>query len=419
MDYNKIVQGILDIGEAMLQSGAENFRLEDSFYRMCRSYGFKRSDVFVIPSNIQVTVETPEGEIITQIRHIESSEPNFDQLDYLNNLCRKVCKEKPDAKEMRRQFEEVMGRPEQKWYTHYAAGILGGTGFAVFFGCNIRDAIIAVIVSIVIVAAGNWLAEREKNLLAYNLILSFIAEMITLLSVKFGFADHEERIMIGIVMLLVSALGAINGMRDVMQRNFISGSLEVMNSMLGAFGIAFGIALAMMLMGNISAEGFDVNNNTVIQLISCTIGCTGYASWFKIRGKKILYSSVGAFLTWGIYLLVYAWYPDNFFAVVVASCFVAGYAFVMSRVNHAPSTVFLTASVFPLMPGARLYYLMYGVVSRNFSLAAEHALVLLETCLGIAFGFIIVDVISRSIMRALGREYHMGKESTVIKKEKK
>ena len=59
MDYNKIVQGILDIGEAMLQSGAENFRLEDSFYRMCRSYGFKRSDVFVIPSNIQVTVETP------------------------------------------------------------------------------------------------------------------------------------------------------------------------------------------------------------------------------------------------------------------------------------------------------------------------------------------------------------------------
>ena len=85
MDYNKIVQGILDIGEAMLQSGAENFRLEDSFYRMCRSYGFKRSDVFVIPSNIQVTVETPEGEIITQIRHIESSEPNFDQLDYLKS----------------------------------------------------------------------------------------------------------------------------------------------------------------------------------------------------------------------------------------------------------------------------------------------------------------------------------------------
>ncbi len=56
MDYKKIVQGILDIGEAMLVNGAENFRLEDSLYRMCKSYGFVRYDVFVIPSNIQITV---------------------------------------------------------------------------------------------------------------------------------------------------------------------------------------------------------------------------------------------------------------------------------------------------------------------------------------------------------------------------
>ena len=88
MNYEKLVQGILNIGEAMLQCGAEIFRVEDSLYRMYKSYGFMTYDVYVIPSNIQVTVETPEGEIITQIRHIESSEPNFDQLDYLNNLCR-------------------------------------------------------------------------------------------------------------------------------------------------------------------------------------------------------------------------------------------------------------------------------------------------------------------------------------------
>ena len=34
MNYKRILQGILDIGEAMLKSGAENFRLEDSLYRM-------------------------------------------------------------------------------------------------------------------------------------------------------------------------------------------------------------------------------------------------------------------------------------------------------------------------------------------------------------------------------------------------
>ena len=68
MDYQRLLQGILDIGEAMLMSGAENFRIDDSLYRICKSYGFVKYDVFVIPSNIQITVETPDGEILTQIR---------------------------------------------------------------------------------------------------------------------------------------------------------------------------------------------------------------------------------------------------------------------------------------------------------------------------------------------------------------
>ena len=49
MDYQRLLQGILDIGEAMLMSGAENFRIDDSLYRICKSYGFVKYDVFVIP----------------------------------------------------------------------------------------------------------------------------------------------------------------------------------------------------------------------------------------------------------------------------------------------------------------------------------------------------------------------------------
>lgn len=84
MNYERILEGILDIGEAMLCSGAENFRLDDTLYRMCKSYGFERYDVFAIPSNIQITVKTPDGEFLTQIRHIESTGINYDRLDYLN-----------------------------------------------------------------------------------------------------------------------------------------------------------------------------------------------------------------------------------------------------------------------------------------------------------------------------------------------
>ena len=103
--------------------------------------------------------------------------------------------------------------------------------------------------------------------------------------------------------------------------------------------------------------------------------------------------------------------PSNFQATLVASVFVAAYAFIMSRVNKAPSTIFLTASVFPLIPGPNLYYMMYGCVSKDMNLVYSEMLVLLATCLAIAFGFIIVDVASRSAMYMMKTEYRIGKNS--------
>ena len=82
----------------------------------------------------------------------------------------------------------------------------------------------------------------------------------------------------------------------------------------------------------------------------------------------------------------------------------AAYAFVMSRVNKAPATIFLTASAFPLIPGPNLYYMMYGWVSGDSAMAGNETWVLLETCLAIALGFLIVDVVSRYVLYIRTRE---------------
>mgnify|MGYP000060862793 FL=1 len=217
--------------------------------------------------------------------------------------------------------------------------------------------------------------------------------------------------MIGIVMLLISGLSTTNGIREILQKDYISGFINIMNSILGAAGIAVGTALAMLMLNDFSAEGFILNHSIPIQLVSCTIACVGFAFWFQIRGKQVIYSGIGAFITWSIYLIVFEIEPSNFLATLVAAFFVATYAFVMSRINKAPSTIFLTASVFPLIPGPNLYYMMYGCVTRDIPLAFSETMILLATCLAIAFGFNIVDVVARSIMNAMKRDYHIGKKS--------
>ena len=107
--------------------------------------------------------------------------------------------------------------------------------------------------------------------------------------------------------------------------------------------------------------------------------------------------------------LVYEARPSNFLATTIAATFVAFYAFIMSRINKAPSTIFLTASVFPLIPGPNLYYVMYACVSGNMHMLLEQTITLFATCVAIAFGFNFVDIASRTIMRGMKVEYHIGK----------
>ncbi len=140
-----------------------------------------------------------------------------------------------------------------------------------------------------------------------------------------------------------------------------------------------------------------------VQLISCTAACVGFAYWFNVKGIQILYSGIGAFCTWLVYAVLYNAGYSNFLATLVGSIFVAGYAQIMARVNKAPATIFQTICVFPLVPGPNLYYMMYGIVMEMHHVARSEAVTLVVTCLGIALGFIVVEIINRYVNKAVAQ----------------
>lgn len=134
------------------------------------------------------------------------------------------------------------------------------------------------------------------------------------------------------------------------------------------------------------------------QLISCTIACVGFAYWFNVKGIQVLYSGIGAFFTWAVYSVCFEMTNSNFQATLFGAIFVAIFAQIMARVNRAPSTIFLCVCVFPLVPGPNLYYMMYYLVLENYKVAKEEAVTLVLTCVGIALGFIVVDIFNKYIV---------------------
>ena len=88
-----------------------------------------------------------------------------------------------------------------------------------------------------------------------------------------------------------------------------------------------------------------------------------------------------------------------FAATLAGSAMSALFAQVFARIDKAPATIFQTVSAIPLIPGASLYYMMYGFVIRNFDLALERGMTLLFACFGIVLGFMVIEVMSKYIFR--------------------
>lgn len=249
MDYSKLLQAILDIAEEMLVCGAEVSRVEDSIERMCGAYGCTRVNAFIITSNIQVTMEDPDGNIVTQIRRIIRSDVDFDKLDYLNDLSRYICADKPDVKKVREEFDRVMSRNNYPgWVVSLGAALVAG-GFAVFFGGNLIDGVASALLGIAILAMIRFMKRYEKNQLAMMFVISFLSGLITIVMMHIGIGDHQDKIMIGGIMLLIPGIAMTNSIRDMLTGDIVTGMLRLVDSILRAAAIACGFALSLMITG--------------------------------------------------------------------------------------------------------------------------------------------------------------------------
>ena len=71
----------------------------------------------------------------------------------------------------------------------------------------------------------------------------------------------------------------------------------------------------------------------------------------------------------------------------------------MARINKAPATIFLTAAAVPLIPGGKLYYTMYGIVSENRQMFEENGTSAITIALAISLGFVAVAVVNKYLNR--------------------
>ena len=237
----------LDMGDALLSSGAEIFRVEDTLNRMGYACGAAQMNVFVITSSIVITMEFPQQAACTQTRRIRENGGNdFTRLEQLNDLSRHFCCHPLSPQELRKEFNKIIAQKPLP-LGKLAGSILAACSFALFYGGSPADTAFSGIAAILIWCFQQYLRPVCMNDVTFQFAASFLTGC-GICSFKALFPGlHLDKIMIGDIMLLIPGLMTTNAIRDVLIGDTLSGVIRLIVSLLLAAALALGFIAAIFL----------------------------------------------------------------------------------------------------------------------------------------------------------------------------
>ena len=359
MNYDVILDMAFELGYRLAMSGAETYRVEESISRVLSAYKI-RSEVFSIPNLLIVTIETENHHPMTRTRRIGFHGNDLDSVERFNNLSRRICTEVPDPETAVQWLHETTASKTK--YTlplKLLGGFIGGAGYAVFFGGNLADSLCAGICGILVGITSNYLDNHKVNQFFSTILCSFIMTFAALFFSNIGWSPCPDAAIIGTMMILVPGLLFTNAMRDIIFGDTNSGINRIVQVLLIAAAIGLGTALASNLVKALGASILSATAATHPLWIQCAtafIGCIGFCILFNIHGFGCVICAIGGALAWLTYGLSYnlclSVTAASFFGTLVA----AVYAEAMARIRKYPAISYLVISIFPLLPGAGIYY---------------------------------------------------------------
>lgn len=406
MDNNLLLDMAIEIGYQLAMCGAETYRIEESVNRIMGAYGVE-TETFAIPNCLHASIKGCNGVSITRMRRIGYHGSDLDSVEKFSNLSRRICQECPAPEVAFSWIEDVKKSRRHYGMLMYLLGnFLGACGFASLFGATLLDCVFSGFCGIIIGLINRFMENQKTNQFFRILVASCVMALAAYLISFTGILQNTDAVIIGALMVLVPGLLFTNAMRDIIYGDTNSGINRIVQVILIALSIAVGTATAWytatLIGGNPNSLG-AVSHGMLIEIIGCFIGCTGFYILFNIHGWGGLLCSLGGVICWVFYRASMLLGLDNILASFVASFAVSIYSELMARIRKYPAISYLVISIFPIIPGAGVYYAMaYAVAGNNAAFAAkgmETAAIAGVMAAGILIASTIVRMISGHLQK--------------------
>ncbi|MDO4356659.1 MAG: threonine/serine exporter family protein [Clostridia bacterium] len=140
----------------------------------------------------------------------------------------------------------------------------------------------------------------------------------------------------------------------------------------------------------------------IAQILSAVLGVLAFAILFHAPRRSYLACALCGGFSWGMYLAFTALGLSEFLASALSIIALTLLARILSVAMMMPATVFIVTGIFPIVPGAGIYYTAYSLIVSDMAMFQQKSLETLTLAGAIAIGILMGMGLPRAIPRVSG-----------------
>lgn len=364
-----------EAGHILLENGAEISRVEDTMERISSHYGVHTGHFFVLSNGIFTTSSSNK---YANVEFIPIRGIQLSKVVEVNRLSYRIAADKVSLTQARAELDAIRDEPMKPAWEQIVGSAFGAAGFCAVFGGGFMDCAAAFVVGTLLYLFLLFVSSKYLSKIVGGICNSLVATLLCLASYRLGFGSSLSNIIIGAIMPLIPGVPFVNGVRDLADSDYIAGTTRLTDAMLGFFCIALGVGTSFVLDGSIfqgmiELKGVTINAETAglgWQTLAAFIGTFAFAILFGVPRQQYATCGIIGAIGWAAFLIMTR---AGIAGTMVSITFSTVLICLMSRMvavwDKCPSTVYLLCGIFPLVPGAGIFWFTYYLVAEKFRLS--------------------------------------------------
>lgn len=254
-DECAVMEVAMKAGRLLLENGAEIFRVEETMERICRHYHVENPSFFVLSNGIFMTGGAPEGRHYAHVEHIPVKGAQLDRVVAVNQLSREIESGRYTISQADACLNVISCMPGKKRWQQILASGVGSACFCILFGGSGMDSAASFIAGLLLYAYVLLLSAPHMSRMIGNVLGGILASAACVALYMLGLGDDLSHMIIGAIIPLIPGIPFTNGIRDLADGDYISGSVRLLDALVTFLCIATGVGVVIALYHSLTGGG--------------------------------------------------------------------------------------------------------------------------------------------------------------------